>query len=86
MRQAGLDDIGEAFARLPMGLEQLLAGSFPVPGGAEEIRCAFAADLGCDRLGLGVRELDGQLHFCFPVVVLAGTKATGGSPVSSVRQ
>jgi ubiquinone/menaquinone biosynthesis C-methylase UbiE len=74
VQQAGLIDVGEAFARLAMGLEQLLAGSFHVPGGAEEIRRAFAADLGRDRLGLGIREEEGQVHFSFPIVVLAGTK------------
>ncbi len=71
---AGLSEAGEGFARLPMGLDALLAGSFPVPGGAEEIRRAFAADVGRDLLGLGVREEGGSLHFAFPIVVLAGTR------------
>jgi SAM-dependent methyltransferase len=75
MRDAGLIEVGEAFARLPMGLDQLLAASFPVPGGAEEIRRAFREDLGRDRLGLGVDEQEGQLHFFFPILVLAGTAA-----------
>jgi SAM-dependent methyltransferase len=74
MGLAGLAEVAEAFARLPMGLEQLLAASFPVPGGAEEIRRAFAADLGRDLLGLRVREEARQIGFSFPVVVLAGTK------------
>ncbi len=74
LRQAGLVEVGEAFARLPMGLEQLLAASFPVPGGAEEIRRAFAADQGRDLLGLGVRQGEGGLQFAFPVAVLAGTR------------
>jgi hypothetical protein len=74
MRQAGLADLSEAFARLPVGLEQLLAASFPVPGGAEEVRRAFASDLGRDLLGLGVRQGEGGLHFAFPVAALAGTK------------
>jgi ubiquinone/menaquinone biosynthesis C-methylase UbiE len=74
MQGAGLAEVEEAFARLPMGLEQLLAASFPVPGGAEEIRRAFAADVGHDRLGLGVREQGGCLYFAFPIVVLWGTK------------
>ncbi len=74
MRRAGLAEVSEAFARLPMGLERLLAASFPVPGGAEEIRRAFAADLGRDLLGLGVREGEAGLHFAFPVAVLAGLR------------
>jgi ubiquinone/menaquinone biosynthesis C-methylase UbiE len=72
--QAGLGDSSEAFARLPMVLDRLLAGSFPVPGGADEVRRAFAADVGRDRLGLSVREEEGTIALEFPVVVLAGTK------------
>jgi SAM-dependent methyltransferase len=75
MNAVGLTEVGEAFARLPMGLEQLLAGSFPVPGGAEEVRRAFTADVSSDSLGLGVHQAEGGLAFAFPVVVLAGTKA-----------
>jgi SAM-dependent methyltransferase len=73
MREAGLAGVEESFARLPMGLDQLLGASFPVAGGPEEIRRAFAQDLGRDRLGLGVHEQEGRLHFAFPIVVLAGT-------------
>jgi SAM-dependent methyltransferase len=79
MRGAGLLGVEEAFARLPMGLDQLLNASFPVPGGAEEIRRAFAEDLGRDRLGLGVHEQEGRLHFSFPIVVLWGA-ATASTP------
>ena len=46
LADANLDDATEAFAHLPMVLNQLLARSFPVPGGADEIRQAFAADIG----------------------------------------
>jgi ubiquinone/menaquinone biosynthesis C-methylase UbiE len=74
LADAGLEEPTEAFARLPMALERLLAGSFPVPGGADEIRRAFAADLGRDSLGLGVCEEGGGIAFEFPVVVLAGRR------------
>jgi ubiquinone/menaquinone biosynthesis C-methylase UbiE len=74
LAEAKLAERSEAFARLPMELEQLLAGSFPVPGGADEVRRAFAADVGRDRLGLDIREEGGQVRFSFPIVVLAGTK------------
>jgi SAM-dependent methyltransferase len=73
VRGAGLVEVEEAFARLPMGLDQLLGASFPVAGGPEEIRRAFAEDLGRDRLGLGVHGQEGRLHFSFPIVVLSGT-------------
>jgi SAM-dependent methyltransferase len=74
---AGLAELGEGFASLPMRLDLLLAGSFPVPGGAEEIRRAFAADLGRDLLNLGIRAEGEGIAFAFPVVVLAGTKRVG---------
>ncbi len=72
MRNVGLVQDGEAFARLPMDLERLLSSSFPVPGGAREIQRTFAADVTEDRLGLGVHEAEGRLSFSFPVVVLSG--------------
>jgi SAM-dependent methyltransferase len=75
MQTAGLKEPGEAFGRFPMELEQLLGASFPVPGGAEEVRRAFAEDVGVDRLGLRIHKEQGRLQFAFPVVVLAGTKA-----------
>jgi ubiquinone/menaquinone biosynthesis C-methylase UbiE len=77
MRQSGLEEGSEAFARLPAELEQLLGASFPVPGGAEEIRRVFAADQGRDRLGLGIRQEGDRMHFSFPIVVLASTRSTG---------
>jgi ubiquinone/menaquinone biosynthesis C-methylase UbiE len=74
VRDAGLTEVEEVCTRLPMELERLLAASFPVPGSADEIRRAFAADVGRDRLDLGIREEEGRLVFGFPIVVLAGSK------------
>jgi SAM-dependent methyltransferase len=74
MENAGLVQIEEALTRLPMELDRLLAGSFPAPGGADEIRRAFAADVEQNRLALGVRQENGRLTFTFLVVVLAGTR------------
>lgn len=71
---ATLDRQGEALARLPMRLERLLASSFPVPGGADEIRRVFAADLGRDALSLGIHQEGQEIAFEFPVVVLAGMR------------
>jgi ubiquinone/menaquinone biosynthesis C-methylase UbiE len=74
LTQAGLAEVGEAFGRLTTGLGPLLGASFPVPGGADEIRRAFQADVGRDSLGLGIHAEAGDLFFAFPVVVLAGTR------------
>jgi ubiquinone/menaquinone biosynthesis C-methylase UbiE len=74
MGESGLREVEERFAQLPMELEQFLGASFPVPGGADAVRRAFAADVGHDRLGLKIREEEGRLQFAFPIVVLAGDK------------
>jgi hypothetical protein len=34
----------------------------------------FIEDLGVDRLGLGARPIDGDIHFAYPVVILVGQK------------
>jgi SAM-dependent methyltransferase len=73
---AGLGEIGERFTRLRADLDGVLSASFPVPGGADEIRRAFAADRD-DSLGLNIRREGDRLLFDWPVVVFAGTRATG---------
>jgi SAM-dependent methyltransferase len=78
IRQGWLAEVGEAFATLSMGLEPLLGASFPVPGGADEIRRAFGADVGRNALGLDVHEEGGGLQFAFPIVVLSGSKVPEG--------
>lgn len=72
LADASLDDRAEAFARLPMLLDRLLAGSFPVPGGADEIRRAFAADVGRDSLGLGIRREGEGIAFEFLGGIIKG--------------
>jgi ubiquinone/menaquinone biosynthesis C-methylase UbiE len=59
---------------LPMRFETQLAASFPEPGAALELRRLFKADLGVNQLGVDVREEQGELHFTYPVLVLASTK------------
>jgi len=73
-KAAGLRDLKTAFYRLDMGLEKLLAASFPNPGDADRIRQTFADDIGKDHLGLGAVRKDGAIHFAFPIVVIAGTR------------
>jgi ubiquinone/menaquinone biosynthesis C-methylase UbiE len=70
---ASLKDVRRAFYRYPVKVEELLARSFPEPGGADAFRRAVEADVGVDRLGIGaIRE--GGLGFAFPVVVASGEK------------
>jgi ubiquinone/menaquinone biosynthesis C-methylase UbiE len=68
----GLREVKTAFYKMPMGLEELLARSFPNAGDADRIRRMFADDLGVDRLGVGATRRDGAIHFVFPIVVIVG--------------
>jgi ubiquinone/menaquinone biosynthesis C-methylase UbiE len=74
---AGLRDVTTAFFKWEMPLEALLAASFPNPGDGDRVRQTFADDLGVDRLGLGARRRDGDIHFAFPIVVIVGHKPAG---------
>jgi SAM-dependent methyltransferase len=74
VRAIGLTDVAEGFSRLPLAVDDLLAASFPVPGGADEFRRAGAADVGVDRTGLGFHLRDGRLFVSFPSVVFGGTR------------
>ena len=84
LRQALGDAPEEALraARPPLSeeeLEALLAASFPNPGDADRIRQTFADDIGVDRLGVGAHRKDEDIHFAFPIVVVAGQKQAARS-------
>jgi ubiquinone/menaquinone biosynthesis C-methylase UbiE len=72
---AELKDVRRQFYKYPVEVEQLLARSFPDPGGANEFRRAVAADIGVDHFGIGAtRDGDDGLRFAFPVVIMSGVK------------
>jgi SAM-dependent methyltransferase len=71
---AGLRGVRTTFYRLDMGLEDILAMSFPPPGGAEEFRRLVTEDVGVDRLGVAAYRKDGAVRFSYPTVVVAGDK------------
>lgn len=70
---AGLGDVRREFYKYAVKVEELLARSFPGPGGAEAFRQAVGADVGVNRLGIDA-ESEGGLGFAFPVVILSGVK------------
>jgi ubiquinone/menaquinone biosynthesis C-methylase UbiE len=70
---AGLGDVRRAFYRYPVKVEELLARSFPDPGGADAFRRAVEADIGVDRLGIGA-TWEGGLRFSFPVAIMSAMK------------
>ncbi len=71
---AGVRDIGTAFYGAEREVEEWFSTSFPDPGDVDAIRRLFEDDLGVNRMGLGVVERDGAIHFAYPVVILAGVK------------
>jgi SAM-dependent methyltransferase len=68
---AGLTGVRETSYRLEGELKGLLERSFPVAGGADEIRRMFAASLEGEDLGLATRREGDQIRFGYPVAVLA---------------
>lgn len=71
---AGLTDPREAFYTVPMGVEQQLAASSPEPGDDERFRQVFREDLGVNALGVDAREVDGEIRYAYPIVILVGQK------------
>ena len=61
--------------RLEGELEGLISRSFPKPGDDETLRKIFRASLANDDLGIGARTVGDQIHFGYPVAVLAARKA-----------
>jgi len=59
---------------LAMPLEAQLAASFPAPGGADELRRLFRADLGVNALGVDVRLEGDAIAFSYPVLAVASEK------------
>jgi ubiquinone/menaquinone biosynthesis C-methylase UbiE len=72
---AGLRDLCSADYQFSIDLDRLLRSSFPAPGDAERVRALFEADFGVDRMGLGLQREGGMITLCYPVVIVAGSKA-----------
>jgi ubiquinone/menaquinone biosynthesis C-methylase UbiE len=70
----GLTDVRRAFYRYGVRVDELLARSFPEPGGAEAFRQAVADDVGVDRLGIQASGSGDDLRFAFPVVIVSGMR------------
>jgi hypothetical protein len=71
---AGLRELRCADYRFSIDLERLLRSSFPDPGNAERVRALFEADVGVDRMGLGLRREGGVITLTYPVSIVAGSK------------
>lgn len=75
--RAGLVAIQKSGYLFDLKLRQLLEASFSNPGDAERVRAIFEADVGLDRLGIGVHRKDGEIQFAYPISIVIGTKPPG---------
>ena len=71
---AGLPEAKITFYELRDELENLLRRSFPNPGDGAKIREIFRTSARDDRLGIPVRIEDAEVHYAYPVAVLAATR------------
>jgi ubiquinone/menaquinone biosynthesis C-methylase UbiE len=71
---AGLTVVRSARHGLTLPLETQLAASFPAPGGADELRRLFRADVGVNALGVDARLEGDAIAFSYPVLVVASEK------------
>ncbi|MFG0297301.1 MAG: class I SAM-dependent methyltransferase [Maioricimonas sp. JB045] len=71
---AGMCDVATDFYKVTVELEAQLASSFPNPGDADRIRDVFREDVTTGRLGVESTEQDGQIHYSYPIAVIAGRK------------
>lgn len=73
--KAGLGEPRQTFYRLEGELDGLLSRSFPKAGDADRIRALFHASLADDALDIETRRVGEQIHYGFPVAVLAARPA-----------
>jgi ubiquinone/menaquinone biosynthesis C-methylase UbiE len=71
---AGLKEIKSQFYKHEFGLEAVLQSSFPNLDNADRVRQLFIEDVGKNRLGLGIQQKDGAIHFAYPIIILVGRK------------
>jgi hypothetical protein len=60
--------------RLEGELEGLISRSFPKPGDDETLRRIFRDSLASDDLGMNAHRVGDQIHFGYPVAVLAARR------------
>jgi ubiquinone/menaquinone biosynthesis C-methylase UbiE len=68
----GLKDVRTQRYELEMELEAILKASFPNPGCEQKIRETFRGDIGKDDLGVAAHWVGDEIHFAFPIMILAG--------------
>jgi ubiquinone/menaquinone biosynthesis C-methylase UbiE len=84
-RTVGLPEPRTTAYELRDELENLLRRSFPNPGDDQKIREIFAASALDDRLGIPCRRQENQIHYAYPVTVLAAVKPSSGPSGARAR-
>jgi SAM-dependent methyltransferase len=69
-----VSEFEEAAFGLDIELEPQLTRSFPVEGGADKVRRAYADSVSGNTLGIRTRVVNGSLWSTWPVVVMGATK------------
>jgi SAM-dependent methyltransferase len=72
--EAGLPEPEASFYELRDEVRNLLARSFPEPGDDSKIIELFKASAADDRLGVPVRVEGDQIHYAYPVAILAAQR------------
>lgn len=70
-----LQEIQTRFVKSERNLQAHLKASFPHPGDAEKVERLFREDIGKDNLGLEAHWEGDQIHFAYPIIVMAGRKS-----------
>jgi hypothetical protein len=76
-REAGLGEPQLTFYELRDEVKNLLARSFPGPGDDLKIIELFKASATDDRLGVPVRVEADEVHYAYPVAILAAERPPG---------
>lgn len=74
MGEAGLVNVTKSTYEVEIELETQLQASFPLPGDDDKIRALFQRDIGRNNLGVGAHMIGDEIHFAYPITVLAGDK------------
>jgi len=69
-----LNDIRFGEYKVELSVEEQLAASFPVPGGAEQFRTRIQNDVSANRYGVSAQWKAETLCYAVPIVAAAGTK------------
>lgn len=69
-----LYDVQYATYTVDVALKNILSASFPNSGDGDKLYKLISADVGTDNLGINARQINGEIHFSFPIVAYIAQK------------